>query len=1093
MKTWWSLLRGVSFWLLLATYPCLAASPAVVGGAYEWRDGYFSVPLTLKDNSGVERRDWPVSTGVPLPYGVVQDPAELRLVDEAGRELPLQVEVLSRHWARDKSLRWVLLDFQASVPAGGKTIVYLQNRRPTQAISDPVRVSEEGDAIVVSTGPLTARVATRDGSLFKSVVIGGQEIVRAQAGDGAWVRSGAIRRMEHNSGAAWNTHGWEKTRSVEAVDIAEHLYRAGAPGEAVVETRGPLRVVVLLRGRYLPGKAGPGILKGGMYNYATRLHFYRGMSFVKVEHAIENSDRAQPLYNYLFREAGLAHSLSLGGSPLVSGGGLQASSGMPAVASAPVATSQSVWLYQGAAEAEQKRGRVVVSEGQYRLGAGREGLIDNPLAAGKRARFLDISDGSRGLAVAMRYLWEHAPRAIAASSERVQVLLQADSPGHADSRDAPRPEYDLDFGRRNVHDVLYYFHRGDARGARVAEVAEAFEYPLFAHAPPAWYSDSGAWYFEIAREAASLRATKGGDGHWTPNDTGIRRHGENGSYNSGGHHDSLTSGWLDFLRSGELAELEKNLAFGRWSVSQNPGWAYRDNVIRFGEGGQRLAAVDRFLADWNVLAGFGAKDFYTWQGEGEKEVRTPRGMVTKQVGGWSYLNGYKVLPDMEHYALFRLFEYYYLTGDRRALDAIHGFVNWDINFQHTHLFGGRMQPLSITDHFERDPNALWRGHYSRVYTWMLYTNLAGFHATGNPVFDEFARWQLRRMLAVLRHRHGQLTSIKREEQLAGKMLQFLRDSPAAISTAQTWMEAQGVLALHEAYKTYDDERILDGLWGQADYFSHHVLFFPRLGMINNWTTMPSQYLGTSEDGVTPARHDHLLQAFPYLYHYTGWPEMRQRYEAIVNGPGDKWTDARFEQVIAWERGNVAKRSTTPPEPITDLRVVQTGRDGVRLAWTAPRDDGPGGRAERYFVKYSTKPIVEFAPTDDPRRAAEKQRVVAEVEAVVLARKKRTKLDTRIEPGDFRAESESTPRVHPDWDKVNAFWMAEHVAGEPTPGAAGSAESFTLRELRPHQALGAPEQPTLASLKAGTYYVAICSWDVDRNLSRLSNVVKFELR
>ena len=40
--------------------------------------------------------------------------------------------------------------------------------------------------------------------------------------------------------------------------------------------------------------------------------------------------------------------------------------------------------------------------------------------------------------------------------------------------------------------------------------------------------------------------------------------------------------------------------------------------------------------------------------------------------------------------------------------------------------------------------------------------------------------------------------------------------------------------------------------------------------------------------------------------------------------------------------------------------------------------------------------------------------------------------------------------------------------------------------------GAPTQPKLESLSAGTYYVAICSWDEDRNLSRLSNVVKVQL-
>jgi hypothetical protein len=71
-------------------------------------------------------------------------------------------------------------------------------------------------------------------------------------------------------------------------------------------------------------------------------------------------------------------------------------------------------------------------------------------------------------------------------------------------------------------------------------------------------------------------------------------------------------------------------------------------------------------------------------------------------------------------------------------------------------------------------------------------------------------------------------------------------------------------------------------------------------------------------------------------------------------------------------------------------------------------------------------------------------------------------------------------------------MAEHVAGEPVPAAAGKSETFTIRELRPHNWFGAPRQPGLDILPAGAYYVAICSWDEDRNLSRLSNVVKLQL-
>jgi hypothetical protein len=315
------------------------------------------------------------------------------------------------------------------------------------------------------------------------------------------------------------------------------------------------------------------------------------------------------------------------------------------------------------------------------------------------------------------------------------------------------------------------------------------------------------------------------------------------------------------------------------------------------------------------------------------------------------------------------------------------------------------------------------------------------------------------------------------------------------SSVQSWMEAQGPLALHEAYKTYDDERILDGLWAQADYFAHHVVFFPRLGMINNWTSMPNEWLGEGEKSITPQRHDHLLQAFPYLYHYTGWDDVAERYRAFVATKG--WVPDSFQQVISWERENVPKR-TKAPEAITDLSVVGADRSGITLAWTSPRDDGPAGRAARYFVKYSDKPIVEFAPTDNPARDAEKRRVVNEVEDGILAdwsqKKKNAASGNTAQPkGTFRPEASSGAPHHPDWHKVDAFWMAEHVAGEPGPAPAGAAESFTIRELRPHAWFGAARQPTVGDLKRGTYYVAICSWDDERNLSRVSNVVRLELR
>ncbi len=1080
--------------LVLSLFFVVPATAAldVSSSAYGWRDGVFSVPLQIRDNSGSVRRDWPVTTGVPLPVGVVQDVGQLRLTDAAGREIPVQFSVLSRYGARDNSLRWVLLDFQVDVPANGEVTLQLRNDRPAQAVFAPIRITETRQAITVDTGGVVATISRRDGSLLQSVSIGGKQVLKAGDSDGPALRAGEVRRMERYHGPAWNTHGWDHSRSLENVHIADAVYRGGPPREVAVEMAAPLRSVVLIRGRHLPGASGAGILKAGLYDYTVRLHFYRGQSYIKVEYAVENSDRAQPQWSYLFREASLNHTLTLGPGSVVTGGGLMAQQGSPALASFPVSSQEEGWLVQGTARNEKKHGRQVIHEGGYQVGPGTEGKIASPEAAGKRGRFLDVSDGEKGVAVAMRYLREQAPRAISLSPKRLRVMVQADSPGHR--ADTDRPAYDLDFGERSLHDVLYYFHTGDAQRARVADVVEAFEYPLFARAPSAWYSDVGNWYFEIARGPGKPARGVDSNQHWIPERTGVGRHGESRSYNSGGHHDSQSSGWLSFLRTGLLADLERNHAISRWSIAHNPGWAYRDNVIRFGNGAERYRAVDRALDEWNQLTAFGPKNFYLWRSDQTYTVKTPKGEVLRYHGGRSYLNGYKVLPDMEHYGLFRLFEYYYLTGDMRALDAIHGFVNWDINFQHRHLFQGKLQPLAVTDLFERDPDALRRGHYSRVYVWMLFTNLTGYHATGSPVYEEFARWQIRRALALLRHRHGQLTSWNvTDASVAGRV--FGREAAVQQSESQSWMEAMGTIALHEAYKTYDDERILDGIWGQADYFSHHVLDYPRLGMINNRTGMPNKPLGYGEGRgatVTPQRHDWMIQAWPVLYHYTGWPDVAERYRNFERARTGTWTQDRFLQTVYWEQQNVAKRSSRPPDPITDLRVTRADHSGIALTWTSPRDDGPTGRAERYFVKYSTKPIVEFAPTDNPARDGDKARIVQKAEELVLSRSRGKRLKTNIRPGEAGTEAKDVQRAHPEWHQVDAFWMAEHVAGEPTPAPAGKAETFTVRELRPHNWFGAPRQPGLEILPAGIYYVTICSWDADRNLSRLSNVVKVKL-
>src|SRR4051812_22801405 len=71
--------------------------------------------IIVEARDGLERRREPVTCGIPWPRGVLHDVADLSMRDERGEVVSLQARCLDR-WP-DGSVRWVLLDWQASVAA----------------------------------------------------------------------------------------------------------------------------------------------------------------------------------------------------------------------------------------------------------------------------------------------------------------------------------------------------------------------------------------------------------------------------------------------------------------------------------------------------------------------------------------------------------------------------------------------------------------------------------------------------------------------------------------------------------------------------------------------------------------------------------------------------------------------------------------------------------------------------------------------------------------------------------------------------------------------------------------------------------------
>ncbi|MFC1454077.1 hypothetical protein ACFLQL_02740, partial [Verrucomicrobiota bacterium] len=76
------------------------------------------VPLTVKNHAGISLNKAPARGGIPFAKGVLQDGAGIKLIDEAGKNLPCQARTIARWY--DGSVKWLLVDSQVDLPVAGE-------------------------------------------------------------------------------------------------------------------------------------------------------------------------------------------------------------------------------------------------------------------------------------------------------------------------------------------------------------------------------------------------------------------------------------------------------------------------------------------------------------------------------------------------------------------------------------------------------------------------------------------------------------------------------------------------------------------------------------------------------------------------------------------------------------------------------------------------------------------------------------------------------------------------------------------------------------------------------------------------------------
>ena len=210
--------------------------------------------LAVRNSTDVARHSAPVRSGVPFPQGVLGSSRTVRLLDSSGSEIPLQTRTLGR-WP-DGTVKWVLVDFEADVPASSKAEYTLEYGTAVSrgTFETPLRVMEDADGVTVDTGRLRIRWDRSEFGPLSEITRGGEGYI-----DGSDI-------------VVTGTDGQEHRSSNAEADLLE------------IEESGPLHCIVRVEGSHV-SEDGVRLLRS-----VFRVHAYAGAGYVQLDHTFVNDN-----------------------------------------------------------------------------------------------------------------------------------------------------------------------------------------------------------------------------------------------------------------------------------------------------------------------------------------------------------------------------------------------------------------------------------------------------------------------------------------------------------------------------------------------------------------------------------------------------------------------------------------------------------------------------------------------------------------------------------------------------------------------------------------------------------------------------------
>ncbi|MHC4177883.1 MAG: exo-rhamnogalacturonan lyase family protein, partial [Planctomycetota bacterium] len=405
---------------------------------FAWHADAATLRISVEEPTGVPRKGWPVTSGVPLAQGALKDAAAAALFTADGREVPLQTEALAR-WP-DGSIRWLLLDFQVDLNAKQMKSFSLRcgekvRRTP---VDKRVRVLPEEGGVVIDAGAIQFSIAA-DGFLSYP----GSVAVDAD-GDGQLDVCELVPSFF--------------LPGVELIDRTGEKQFVGqpvAPEKIVVEQSGPLRACVLISGHHRCEEE-------QMFRYQLRIHAFRGRPFVRIFYTFIN--------DYQNSLTAKLQELSL-------------------VFSVGVTPREEYYALIGGERGQPESRLLQIDESHYELNGKR---VD-----GRAPGWAALECERIGLAVGLREFWQNWPKAMEIHNETLQVgicpklpkdlyrgkPLEVENKLYYQLRDGV---HTFKVGVARTHELWATFFAGKPDAKRLSQFFRAAEDPLLATCEPAY-------------------------------------------------------------------------------------------------------------------------------------------------------------------------------------------------------------------------------------------------------------------------------------------------------------------------------------------------------------------------------------------------------------------------------------------------------------------------------------------------------------------------------------------------------------------------------------------------------------------------------